>query len=121
MGLFSSNDRTNMKWIPLTDIETLETIKEESNNQSVLIFKHSIRCAISMMAKNRLDTAWKNEGDNMKAYYLDLIRYRTISDRIEKEFAVRHESPQVLVIKNGECTYSVTHSNINPGTIKQAL
>lgn len=99
-----------MNWIDLADEAQLETIKQESATQPVVIFKHSTRCSISVMAKNRLDKAAQPEG--IKFYYLDLLQHRNISGKVAEDFHVHHESPQVLLIKNGECIYDESHNGI---------
>jgi bacillithiol system protein YtxJ len=99
-----------MNWILLTEEPQLEQIKEQSNGQPVVIFKHSTICATSNMAKNRLERGTAPE--NTLFYYLDLIRYRAISNKIADGYNVRHESPQILVIKNGECIYDDSHHGI---------
>lgn len=106
-----------MNWIDLNDEGQLTAIKEQSNTQPVVIFKHSTRCSISAMAKNRLDR--ETPGDNIAFYYLDLIKYRPISNLIAEEFKVHHESPQVLIIKNGECVYDDSHNGINMNDITE--
>ena len=106
-----------MNWIPLTEESQLETIKEESKTQPVVIFKHSTRCSISSMARNRLNR--KDAPQNVKFYYLDLIAYRTLSNKIAEVFRVHHESPQVLLIKNGECTYEESHNGISMQEIEE--
>jgi bacillithiol system protein YtxJ len=45
-------------------------------------------------------------------YYLDLLNYRPLSQAIAETFSVHHESPQILLIKNGECTYDESHYGI---------
>lgn len=100
-----------MNWIALTDEAQLDTIVEESKSQPVVIFKHSTRCSISSMAKSRLDN--EDQPDGVKFYYLDLIAYRPISNKVAEMFSVHHESPQVILIKNGECTYDESHNGIN--------
>jgi bacillithiol system protein YtxJ len=104
-----------MNWIALTTEEQLDSLKELSKHKAQLIFKHSTRCAISSMAKSRLDRA--TPPDNMDCYYLDLIRFRQLSFKIAEDFAVFHESPQVLLIKNGECVYDESHSGIQMSEI----
>jgi bacillithiol system protein YtxJ len=99
-----------MNWINLVNEQELNKIKEESNTQPVLIFKHSTRCSISSMAKYRLDKGQNPE--NMLCYYLDLIQYRSVSNKIAEIFHVPHESPQILLIKNGECIYEESHNGI---------
>jgi bacillithiol system protein YtxJ len=112
-------ERATMNWIPLTDEQQLETIKEESKNQPVIIFKHSTRCNISSMAKNRLDREEKPQ--NVKFYYLDLVAHRSLSNKIAEVFQVHHESPQVLLIKNGECTYDESHNGISMQEIEEQI
>ncbi|WP_040496145.1 bacillithiol system redox-active protein YtxJ [Fulvivirga imtechensis] len=110
-----------MNWIKLSTYEDLDRIKEESKSQPVVIFKHSTRCSISSMALNRLERSWSpEEMTEVKAYYLDLISYRDISNQISSEFNIRHESPQVLIVKNGEVIYDNSHMGINYDDIKEA-
>lgn len=100
-----------MNWIDLTTEEQLSKIGEASAEQPVVIFKHSTRCSISAMAKSRLERAAAPA--NVSFYYLDLIRYRHISDKIAHDYQVEHESPQVLLIKNGACVYDESHNGIS--------
>lgn len=100
-----------MNWHELTEESQLDTIVAESKSQPVVIFKHSIRCSISSMAKSRLEREQEPQG--VKFYYLDLINYRDISNKVAEMFSVHHESPQVLLIKDGDCTYEESHNGIN--------
>jgi monothiol bacilliredoxin len=108
-----------MNWIPLTDEKQLEEIAINSKDAPQVIFKHSTRCSISSMAKNRLDK--KNAPDRINFYFLDLIKYRSLSNKIAQQFAVSHQSPQVLVIQNGECVYNESHSGIDFEEIEAAV
>ena len=99
-----------MNWIALTEEAQLQEILERSKYQPVVIFKHSTRCSTSEMVKMRLEKVQQPE--NIDFYYLDLIRYRDISNKIAEMFDVYHESPQVLLIKNGECTFDESHHAI---------
>jgi bacillithiol system protein YtxJ len=100
-----------MKWINLEDLQQLDEMKTSS--QPSLIFKHSTRCSISMMAKKRFELDWDALPENMNVYFLDLIRYREISNTIAEVFSVHHESPQLLLIKDGECVYDASHGEIS--------
>jgi bacillithiol system protein YtxJ len=104
-----------MEWNKLSEIEQLEEINKASFDTPVMIFKHSTRCSISSSALNRVERNWNNEQDDIKVkpYYLDLIAYRNISNEIAKKWDIEHQSPQVLVIKNGTCIYTETHMGIN--------
>ncbi|MFN5985530.1 MAG: bacillithiol system redox-active protein YtxJ [Chitinophagaceae bacterium] len=99
-----------MNWIPLTSEAQLENIKLNSANTPQVIFKHSTTCSISKMAFSRFESADAPVGVDF--YYLDLLNYRPISNAIAEVFQGHHESPQVLLIKNGECVYDESHYGI---------
>ena len=104
-----------MNWIPLTEEQQLARIVEQSFSIPQVIFKHSTRCAISSMAKGRLDREKTPEG--IPFYYLDLIKYRSVSNQVSQQFQVPHQSPQVLIISNGKSVYSESHNGIDMGEI----
>ena len=99
-----------MNWIHLTTEEQLENIKLKSSTTPQVIFKHSTTCSISKMAFSRFERA--DAPDSIDFYYLDLLNYRPISNAIAEVFQVHHESPQILLIKNGECVYDESHYGI---------
>ncbi len=100
-----------MNWIQLTEEKQIQEINEKSKNRLQVIYKHSTRCGISSVAKSRLDRATQPE--NIDFYYLDLISNRGLSNKVSEVYKVHHESPQILVISNGECTYSESHMGIS--------
>ncbi len=105
-----------MNWIQLNSTDQLNAIKNQPGYS--LIFKHSTRCSISMMAKRRFELDWDELPENMPLYFLDLIQYREISNQIAQLFQVYHESPQVLLIKDGECVLDQSHGGIS---VEEAL
>lgn len=80
----------------------------------VAVFKHSTRCSISSMVLNRLEREWKHD-DSIPTYFLDLIAFRSISNRIAAESGVTHESPQLLLFKDGVCIDHASHTAIHAG------
>lgn len=108
-----------MNWIPLTELSQLEFIRQDSLKKPVVIFKHSTRCSISDMAKNRLER--ESPPADITFYYLDLIAYRPISSAIAAQFDVFHESPQVLIIHNQVCMYDQSHNGITMNELKEQL
>lgn len=103
-----------MNWNKLTHPGQIQEIKALSSEKPVLIFKHSTRCAVSGMSLNRLERKWKDQdSDKIAPYFLDLIAHRDVSNQVASEFGVPHESPQVLVIKNGEAVYDQSHYSIS--------
>ena len=100
-----------MQWIHLTGEAQLNEILTLSGNKPQVIFKHSTRCSISSVAMQRLQKG--TLPDDIDFYYLDLIAYRSLSNKVAEVFKVEHESPQVLVIKNGQCVYNESHLGIS--------
>ena len=111
----------NINWLQLTDRNQLEEIKALSADVPCIIFKHSTRCSISALAQNRLEGKWSFEDKALLPYFLDLIAYRQLSDSIAETFGVRHESPQLLLIQDGQCTYEASHLDISVRELNTAL
>lgn len=102
-----------MNWIELTDTEQLDAVDRASQDRPVLIFKHSTRCSISRAALQRLERSWTSANDaSTTVYFLDLLRYRPLSNAIAQRYGIEHESPQALVIKNGKCVDVSAHFGI---------
>ncbi len=99
-----------MNWIALTSEAQLQELISASATTPQLIFKHSTRCGISSMAKSRLER--KEQPAGIDFYFLDLLKYRNLSQQVASTFKISHESPQVLLIKNGQCVYDESHSGI---------
>jgi bacillithiol system protein YtxJ len=102
-----------ISWNKITTVAQLDAIAERSNTVPCLILKHSTTCSISAMAKTRLERNWDFNAADIEPYYLDLLSFRPISAAIAERFQVHHESPQVLLIRNGECIYDASHLDIS--------
>jgi|SRR6185295_14064208 len=112
-----------MNWLSLTTEKQLEEIDRLSYNpeiKGVLLFKHSTRCSISSMALNRLERNLK-VSDSLPIYLLDLLDHRSVSQHIAERYQIEHQSPQVLLIKDGKCIYNSSHSEINASDIQSAV
>ena len=110
-----------VEFISLDHLSQLDEIVELSANadiKAVAIFKHSTRCSISSMALNRLTRSWDITSEKIPLFFLDLISYRNISNEVAYQYEVVHESPQLLIIKNGKCVYHASHSAIDVDDIK---
>jgi bacillithiol system protein YtxJ len=101
-----------LKWIPLSSLDQLDTIKKQSKTESILIFKHSTRCGISKMVIKQFEGLFQENHQHLKVYYLDLLNYRNVSDEVGYTFQVMHQSPQLLVIKNEASVHAVSHNDI---------
>lgn len=121
MSFFSRTNKSSINWHNLSALSELDDIITESMEKPVVIFKHSTRCSISTMVKSRLENSWNYNDDELPIYYLDLLRYRNISDKISSEFKIEHASPQVLLIIKGEVVYHTSHNGISSDDFKAYL
>lgn len=117
-NVFKSNNNlkeeatTKVQWKPITSIAELDALSEASQSETVLIFKHSTRCGISKMVLRQFEKALNASEEKVTVYYLDLLNYRAISDEIAAKFQVFHQSPQLLVLKNGVVVEHASHYSI---------
>jgi len=110
-----------MAWIKLTDENQLEECWNLSHQKPQLIFKHSTRCSISIMALTRFQGSGILDSDAIDSYYLDLLKFRNISNAIESKSGVVHQSPQVIVLSKGEVFLSETHGMIDGRSILREI
>jgi len=104
---------TDLKWNELSSVGQLDEIDKISSSQPVAIFKHSTRCSISAASLNRLERKWDiNKAGDIQPYYLDLIANREISNAVAERYGIDHQSPQLLLIQQGRCTYNNSHFGI---------
>lgn len=111
-----------MNWTKIESIEQLGEIKEESKNHPILLFKHSTTCSISAMALNRMERNYDQaKVGELKPYYLDLLKHRDISRKIAEDFDVEHESPQAILVKDGNAIYDASHYDISFAEIAERV
>lgn len=100
-------------WNKLESLSAWEELLEASRQHPVLVFKHSTRCSISVMALDRINRSWKpGTEEHFSAWYLDLLNYREISNRIAADTGIEHQSPQLLLLKDGKCLKAESHQAI---------
>ena len=92
----------------------------ESAEKPVLLFKHSTRCAISRMVLKQFERDYNLE-DTVIPYFLDLLQHRDISNEIANRFEVQHQSPQVILIKEGKAVYNTSHESIDVIILKDFI
>lgn len=112
--------QSKMQWNNLETISQLDEVVALSQEQAVVIFKHSTRCSISRMALKQFENEF-DFADRVQPYFLDLIAFREVSNEIAARFGVVHQSPQLILIKEGKAVYDVSHSDIDAGALKTKL
>jgi monothiol bacilliredoxin len=125
MGLFNrfgnedsaASQEGNIEWNALIDLTQLDEIVSLSFEKPVFIFKHSTRCGISRMVLKRFEKEYKSN-IGITAFFLDLLTYREVSDAVSLRFNVVHQSPQLLLIKEGKSVYDASHDSIDAETLE---
>lgn len=118
-GSSESKEEKQLPWIALTTLEQLNEIEEKSKTKTQVIFKHSTRCGISRMVMSQFIASYSLTAEDLDLYYLDLLNYREVSNQTGYKFQVLHESPQLLVIRNGATVAHASHGGINAIDLQQ--
>ena len=108
-------------WHPLKDLNQMGEIEKQSFEKPIFIFKHSTRCSISKMALKQFEGNYTIAPEEADAYFLDLLSYRKISDDIAKRFNVVHQSPQIVLLKDGKCVFTASHADIDADDLKSKI
>ena len=109
-----------MNWNYLEDLKQLEILENESFERLVIIFKHSTRCHISRAALRQFESEL-DLNEKIIPYFLDLIQFRAISNEIAIRFGVIHQSPQLIIIKDGKALLNASHERIDAADLGQFL
>lgn len=115
------NKDTNVQWIALRNNSQLEDIDRNGSNKPQLIYKHSTSCGISSMVLRRLEQLMQKVGGEADLYFLDIHRHREVSDAIAGRYKVRHQSPQLLILKQGKLLAAASHGAIAEVDLSQYL
>jgi len=109
-------------WKDLQQMSDLAIIDGISSNKPVMIYKHSTRCGVSLTVKRNLEKSWNSELEQLlEPWYLDLLNHRDISNEIAKRYGIGHESPQILVIRNGKCIFDASHGEVEMDEVQKLL
>ena len=119
MGWFSNKSKNDFPWENMVSQEVLENVLNQP--AASLIFKHSTRCGISRMALSSFEQAWDQKQEGCSLFYIDLLSYRDLSRSIAERTGVIHQSPQAIVVKNGEVVYHASHHEIDAAKIQKLL
>ncbi len=106
-------------WKTISSLDMANEAIQDSHNQPILIFKHSTTCPISSIAKLRLESDWNL--NDLPAYYIDVKSERASSLHVAEALQVHHESPQMIIVANGDAIYDISHLDINIQEVHDGL
>lgn len=113
----SSSSAENTFWNYIESEEDLKAATEKSFEKKVVIFKHSTSCYISKMVLKSFEKEVGNSDKDVAYYFLDLIKYRPISNQIAANLGVTHQSPQMIVLVDGKAVENASHQSISVNLI----
>jgi monothiol bacilliredoxin len=102
------------KFLKLSDKETWEQLLRASNEHPVLVFKHSNSCGISSRAYREMEQL---DGVNL----LEVQTARELSNEVAATTGVEHETPQVILLRNGKAVWNTSHYGVKAGAVSEAL
>lgn len=115
-------DNTVKDWIHLTEVSQVDDLIKESHQHPVVIFKHSTTCGISAGAQHRIKSGWEDlSSADFAFYYLDLLSHRDVSNYIAERLEIVHQSPQIIVVKDGIAVYDTSHHSVNAAIIAEQI
>jgi len=120
-GNKEKKEEKSLPWIALNSLEQLEEIEKKSLSKPQFIFKHSTTCGISRMVINMFKSSYNFTESQADLYYLDLHAFREVSNETGFKFQVMHQSPQLLVIKNGTTVSHASHGAIAEVNLEQFI
>jgi bacillithiol system protein YtxJ len=116
-----TKETEHINWLLLNTEDGLSKLVEKSADKPQIIFKHSTTCSISSMAKRRLERQWNIDEAQADIHYLDLLSYRGISNQVAADLGVTHQSPQLIIVKNGQAVFNTSHNDIGIDVIEANL
>ncbi len=115
-------ERKTVPWNELKELSQLDKIEQESEDKYVAILKHSTRCGVSSMVLRMFESEYSIPDDApVKLYFLDLISHREVSNEIENRFGVRHESPQLIIIKDAQVVHHASHQQVQAAKLEELI
>jgi bacillithiol system protein YtxJ len=102
-------------FVRISDIEAFDELAKLSKDQPVVIFKHSLTCPISAAAYDQMEKV------DERVALIEIQRARDLSNQIEQRLGVRHESPQVIVLRNGQVVWNASHFKITKDAVTDAV
>lgn len=119
--IFGNSDSTGSTvpgfWKYIESEADLQKAVEESASKKVAIFKHSTRCFISQTVLKNFEKEVEQSDKEVSYYFLDLISYRSLSNKIADDFNVTHQSPQLIVLDKGKAVADASHQSISVSLI----
>ena len=118
---YKSDKNSTENWNTLESLDHWNQLLDQSFQNAVVVFKHSTRCFISRSVLNNFEATGMNAGTPQTFYLLDLLSYRSVSDAITEHTLVEHQSPQIIVLKDGKTVFTASNDAISFDSVLEFL
>ncbi len=110
---------TETNFAPVTDAGALDELVARSHEAPVVLFKHSTTCPISARAHHQMAKLSADVAGQVSLVVVQ--RARELSRRVAEQTGIRHESPQAIILRNGQAVWSASHFEITAEAVEQAV
>lgn len=119
-SLMSSKTEEEPSWIIPENKLEIDAVFNHSEKPQIF-YKHSYRCSTALFTKNSLDTGIEEVGKYADMYLIDVVDMREISMYIAEKTGVKHESPQLILLQNGQPFWHTSHGEVQLENLVDAM
>jgi bacillithiol system protein YtxJ len=102
--------------------EALAEVLASSEQQPVLIFKHSMTCGLSSRAFGEFERYLQApESSQVRNFIIVIQKARRVSDELARSIGIQHESPQAIIVRGGRAVWADSHLALKSGTLIAAV
>ena len=99
----------------IADTDTVDRLLRKSNERPIVVFKHSNSCSISAVAYREMQQL------QSEVMLVEVQSARSVSRELAERTGIRHESPQVIVLRNGKAVWNASHFDVNARAVARVL
>jgi bacillithiol system protein YtxJ len=122
--MFGLESASTKEWEQVVELDTSEALASclaRSESEPVFIFKHSTRCPVSSRARSEVERYIDEAGETGLPVYLNyVVESRPVSNEIERSLGIRHESPQLFLLRAGKVVWHTSHGGIRSAAMVEA-
>ena len=125
MGFFdrfiSGQDTGDFPWHEVHSADDVNELLLASGHRTQVVLKHSPRCGTSFFAKSSLESMGEDILKTADVHLINVIRSRPVSQYFAEKTGIRHESPQLFVIRNDAVIWHASHYSITEEKVMAAI
>jgi bacillithiol system protein YtxJ len=105
----------------MDELNTARDADQAMERDAAILFKHSTECPISANARREMESFVAQGAGGLPVYTVDVNARTDVSEHIAERTGIRHESPQVIVLRSGRPEWNASRFDITAGALRDAL